>query len=53
MEIAFYILIILLLGANLYFSLKKDDEKQFGALRFDGSADTDYLVYQSEERNRV
>ena len=27
MEIAFYILIILLLGANLYFSLKKDDEK--------------------------
>ena len=27
MEIAFYIIIILLLGANLYFSLKKDDEK--------------------------
>ena len=29
MEIAFYILIILLLGANLYFSLKKDDEKEW------------------------
>ena len=27
MEFVFYVLIILLLGANLYFSLKKDDEK--------------------------
>ena len=28
MEFVFYVLIILLLGANLYFSLKKDNEKE-------------------------